>query len=746
MYNKPRFKPHFHIETVGEETVYLLSEKQQFALSGKFYAKLAPFLNGNHSVDQIVQELKSETSILAIYHALTDLENKGYLSEANNTISDSEAAFWSLLDIDSTTAVDKLQNTNISLFTCGNVQSESFQTALSALNIPIAPTGDLTIVLTDDYLQPNLAEFNSKALHNQKPWLLVKAVGSTIWLGPIFIPHQTGCWECLAHRLRGNREVETSVQDQLSINNPFPTSLAFLPSSLAMAENWAAMEIAKYITKGSHPQLEGKILTFDLTTLKLQEHILVKRPQCPSCGKPVNNHSQQPQPVILNSRKKQFTADGGHRCISPQQTLKKYEHHISPITGIVSALPKIESNSDLIQVYGAIHKNGAGKLNNLTHLRQSLKHKSAGKGKTDQQSKTSGFCEAIERYSGIFTGEEQRIKGIYTQISSVAIHPNDCMQFSPTQYQNREELNSKHTKFVWIPQPFDSKQEIEWTPVWSLMHETFKYLPTAYCYYSYPLPQDHIFCGGDSNGNAAGNTLEEAIFQGFMELVERDCIAMWWYNRIQRPGVDLDSFNEPYLQALRDYYHTQNYELWVLDITNDLGIPSFAALARRTDKTPEEILLGFGTHFDPKIAILRAVTELNQMSVMFLNQNAELKLDNPDMEYWMKNATIENQPYLAPNPITKLLVDTDYPQIWSDDLKQDVLTCVNIAAKQGMETLILDQTRPDIGLSVVKVIVPGMRHFWPRFAPGRLYDVPVNLGWLSAPLKEEELNPIPMFF
>jgi oxazoline/thiazoline synthase len=59
--------------------------------------------------------------------------------------------------------------------------------------------------------------------------------------------------------------------------------------------------------------------------------------------------------------------------------------------------------------------------------------------------------------------------------------------------------------------------------------------------------------------------------------------------------------------------------------------------------------------------------------------------------------------------------------------------------------LVLDQTRPDIGMPVVKVVVPGLRHFWARFAPGRLYEVPASLGWLPRPLTEEELNPIPMF-
>ena len=39
-----------------------------------------------------------------------------------------------------------------------------------------------------------------------------------------------------------------------------------------------------------------------------------------------------------------------------------------------------------------------------------------------------------------------------------------------------------------------------------------------------------------------------------------------------------------------------------------------------------------------------------------------------------------------------------------------------------MEMLVLDQTRPDIGLRVAKVIVPGMRHMWKRLGTGRLYS------------------------
>ena len=81
----------------------------------------------------------------------------------------------------------------------------------------------------------------------------------------------------------------------------------------------------------------------------------------------------------------------------------------------------------------------------------------------------------------------------------------------------------------------------------------------------------------------------------------------------------------------------------------------------------------------------------------------------------------------------------------TDDIADDVRDCQKRVERLGLEMLVLNQTRPEIELPVVKVVVPGMRHFWARFAKGRLYDVPVRLGWLPAPLTEEELNPVPMF-
>src|SRR5262249_37865437 len=117
-------------------------------------------------------------------------------------------------------------------------------------------------------------------------------------------------------------------------------------------------------------------------------------------------------------------------------------------------------------------------------------------------------------------------------------------------------------------------------------------------------------------------TLEEAILQGFLELVERDSVALWWYNRLSRPAVDLDSFEEPYLKNVGAYLQTRRRDLWVLDLTSDLAIPAFVAVSRRIDRQPESIMFGFGSHLDSRIAVVRAVTELNQFLALIPDETA----------------------------------------------------------------------------------------------------------------------------
>jgi ribosomal protein S12 methylthiotransferase accessory factor len=72
--------------------------------------------------------------------------------------------------------------------------------------------------------------------------------------------------------------------------------------------------------------------------------------------------------------------------------------------------------------------------------------------------------------------------------------------------------------------------------------------------------------------------------------------------------------------------------------------------------------------------------------------------------------------------------------------------CAALCRERGLELLAADLTRPEIGVPVVKVVVPGLRPLWPRFAPGRLFDVPVAAGWRKRRAGEGRMNPVPILY
>jgi ribosomal protein S12 methylthiotransferase accessory factor len=466
------------------------------------------------------------------------------------------------------------------------------------------------------------------------------------------------------------------------------------------------------------------------------------------------------RPLGLVSRGSE-SVDGGFRIATPDRTFERLKHHISPITGIVSTLTDVSavSGSDgaVAETFLASHAFTTG-ARDVEELRDSLQRVAGGKGLTQAQARAGALCEALERYSGVFDGTESLVRARMSDLRGLAIHPNECLLFSQRQLSTAQAspaaANPGGRTVVLprgaqrIPASFNPDTEIDWTPVWSLTHARIRYLPTAYCYYGAADRPGAAFATADSNGCAAGNVIEEAILQGFLELVERDGVAIWWYNRLLRPRVDVRLWKDSALDGVMERFTEMGREIWVLDVTTDLGIPTFAALACNAGSPRTQVLLGFGAHLDAQVALRRAVTELAQ-SLPAVQGGVSLRqsLDDPRAAAldWWAMAMVEDHPYLAPSPDARARTPADYPHKVGTDLLDAINNCVETARSCGLETLVLDQTRPDVGLAVVKVFVPGLRHFWPRFAKGRLYDIPVKLGWRTHVLAESELNPVPIY-
>lgn len=745
MLRRPRFKPHFHVEVVEGQGVFVLCETHQRVLQGRLYELVAPWLDGR-PVEDVCGALAGKASPAHVFYTLNKLEQSGYLCEGEDALPRQEAALWTLQGLDAATVARRLAETTVSVHALG-VDTEAFRSLLRSLRVVVGAPGLLDVVVADHYLREELASFNQEALGSGRPWLLVKPAGAVAWLGPLFRPGKTACWECLAQRMRANHPVLGYLDSVRGPKRLPATDLAQTAATLSAAWGLAAQAVACWVARGGElPWLEGKIQSLDLTTANAQSHVLVKQPSCPACGAPRQAADEPAHPLILESCKKTYIEGSGHRALAPQETLDRYGRHVSPICGAVTMLERTSPmRDDVMHVYVSGHNVARGPQS-LIDLKIDLRSSSCGKGTNDAQAKASALCEGLERYCGIYRGDEPRRPARLMDLGEAAIHPNACMLFSQRQYARRELPDAYASIYTYVPHPLDPERVVEWTPVWSLTRGQSRYLPTAFCYFSYPYNGEPDFCVGCSNGNAAGNTREEAILQGFLELVERDSVSLWWYNRARVPGVDLASFQDPYLDRLAGFWQKHRRALWALDLTTDLGIPAFAAVSQRLGGQTEQIMLGFGAHLDPKIAILRAATELNQMMVPLLRyggEGAPPAITDKLTAHWLQTGRLADHPYLAPSGPTHTA--DCYPSCWTDDLKEDILLCKSRVEALGMEMLVLDQTRPEIGMPVVKVVVPGLRHFWARLAPGRLYDVPVKLGWLAQPLAEEEMNPIPMF-
>ena len=227
--------------------------------------------------------------------------------------------------------------------------------------------------------------------------------------------------------------------------------------------------------------------------------------------------------------------------------LTRYRHLADPVTGVVPELRPGSERPRRPQPAISPAQSGPG-----AGIRRpscaGAAATSGGKGITPAEAEAGALCEAVERFCGTRQGDEAVVLDTLAGLGEAAVHPNPCQLFAERQFRDRDRWNATHSAFQQVPPPFDPRRTVEWTPVCSLTTGRQRLLPTSMLYFSRSGPSGLPWA--DSNGNAAGSSLEDAIVQGFLELVERDAVALWWYNRTRQPALDLDAFDEPWLAEL----------------------------------------------------------------------------------------------------------------------------------------------------------------------------------------------------
>ncbi|RAP51460.1 MAG: hypothetical protein BZ138_05155 [Methanosphaera sp. rholeuAM270] len=213
----------------------------------------------------------------------------------------------------------------------------------------------------------------------------------------------------------------------------------------------------------------------------------------------------------------------------------------------------------------------------------------AGKGPSKVHAKVSSIMEAIERYSAEPQGNEEFIIKKYDE--------KDCL--------NPEELI--------LPKNGYDGEELEWTVGYSLVDDREILIPSNAVYHPYVNENvEHLFLS-NTNGLASGNSLEEAIFHGMMEVVERDSWSLFEAFKEEKREINCENSDNDYILDLITKFRDANVSIKLIDLTSENKIPTIGAVSEDLSlKDPALLTLGIGTHLDADVAAIRAITEVAQ--------------------------------------------------------------------------------------------------------------------------------------
>ena len=421
------------------------------------------------------------------------------------------------------------------------------------------------------------------------------------------------------------------------------------------------------------------------------------------------------------------------RIASLKQSYRKVRRHVSQVTGIVTDTYPLRTPyaKEVFYIYAATFP-GVCRADSLAQLRQGSQSQSSAIGATRFEAEALAVFEALERFAYVFQGNERRVRGAYQKLKPRAIHPNELLCFSPTQYENRTLLNATYRDAAaFIPEWLGEDDDIEWCPVRSLTTGAERLVPASYLFHGYP-HSNGIFALADSNGVAAGPSLPFCVRNGLYELIQRDAAAIWHYGQLKKRRVDFHSFDVPRFERIEAVHRRLGRTLWVLDIRSDLLLYSFVAISQ--DISSGNIIQGFGTHHNPCQAVERALDECCQMLPNVVD---------PETRHPRTGGGMMLQQHHLPDNEEPLLSANDYPAA------PPVITLkalVDLLAAKDIEVLVHDVTRPDLGLHVARVMASGLRSWYRRLGAGRLYTVPVEQGDWPHPRTEAEMNPVALTF
>ncbi|MER5638911.1 TOMM precursor leader peptide-binding protein [Kitasatospora sp. NPDC002227] len=553
------------------------------------------------------------------------------------------------------------------------------------------------------------------------------------------------CPRCLARRWQAVRSGPLREALELgdgtrAVGSP-PWSVPFLADALA------ALLAARQERAAGWARPTAQLL--DLETLRVSGFPVLGDAECPRCDQRVEDSAETAR-VELESRPKKAPEDFRLRGIEEYRL--PLAAFVNPVAGMLgpSVVPDLVSASTSSTV-------GCFTLRSGDYLRETFW---GGHTASYGTSTAVGLLEGLERLAGMRArGRRTSVVAAYDELGGRALDPRTCGLYPPEFHEAEPGIR-----------PFAPDRPIPWVWGWSLRDGQPLLVPEILTYYHAPGGLANRFVQESSNGCASGGSLEEAVYFGLMEAIERDAFLLAWYGRLALPELDARASTRPETRSLVDRLEMYGYRARFFDTRVSFPVPVVTAVAERIDGGLGRMCFGAGASLDPEAALWAGLCEIATDSVNLRRRTArdERRLramaeDFDQVQVLHDHPLLYGIPEMArhadfllsdsgqprPQPPARLAEGTIRPSL---DLREDLEACVGALGAAGFDVVVVDQTMPEqreFGLHTASVLVPGLLpidfgHRRQRaLTMPRLRTAARAAGLRERDLTPEEFNPAP---
>jgi ribosomal protein S12 methylthiotransferase accessory factor len=370
---------------------------------------------------------------------------------------------------------------------------------------------------------------------------------------------------------------------------------------------------------------------------------------------------------------------GTHRTVPPDETLRRLQP-LLPALGITRVANVTGLDRIKVPVVMVCRPNSRSVA------------VSQGKGLTLEAAKASGIMEATEGYHAERINHPLRLGSVRDLQGLLALADVDRL---PRPRHSRWEPD---LPILWIEAVDLVSDESVWLP-YEVVHAN----------YTHPLPAGSGCFAASTNGLASGNHPLEAICHAICEVVERDATTLsqtWSKHERDAARIDPDTVADPACRSVLDRIRQAGFAVAIWDTTTDLGVPAFDCVIV-DERSASHAGGGSGCHPTVEIALLRALTEAVQVRNTYVTGSR----DDLAAEDYAPSTKMERLRRLRLSMASSGAA-RDIRTVAGHSFDSFAEECrwllERLAAVGCEQVLTVDLTKPQLGVPVFRVVIPGL--------------------------------------